>query len=366
MDTREKMNTPSSAGQVDMAGAVAGDIFAGPADDVGFPKTVETRSISPLQAGVRRFLRDKRAVICLGIILFLVVGSFIFPIIYQHLGPTVTGGLTGAETLTPAQYHAPLATDLANSDAPGTFFPLGPNSLVHPLGTDGIGRDILARLMAGVNISIEVALMVEVFDIGLGLLLGVLAGWHGGWLGMILDRFTDIVFAFPGLLLLLLIGAALGPAFDKVFTHDATVFGRMLMLALGLGLLSWPLMMRYVRGQTLELKERQFVEAARVTGGTDYKILSRHIVPNLLNIVIVASTLNILSTIVGEAGVSLLGAGLQPPASSLGLMIFDASGKITTAWTELFWPCFVIVILVVCFSFVGDGVNDAFNPRKKD
>lgn len=324
----------------------------------------EGPAISPFRAAVRRFVRDKRAVFFLGVVLFMVIGSYLLPLIYVRIGPTIVGGLLGNQKITAAVYHDPYQIDLSRSDQGGTFFPLGPNSLVHPLGTDAIGRDILARLMAGLNISIEVALMVEIFDIGLGVLLGTLAGWFGGWLGMVLDRFTDIIFAFPGLLLLLLIGASVGPIFDNIF-HTAT-FGRMLMLALGLGLLSWPLMMRYVRGQTLELKERQFVEAARTSGTTTFNILTKHIVPNLLSIIIVASTLNILATIIGEAGISLLGAGLKPPAASLGLMISDATSKLYTSWTELFWPCLVLVILVIAFSFMGDGVSDAFNPRKKD
>jgi oligopeptide transport system permease protein len=324
-------------------------------------------SVSPLQAAVRRFMQDKRAVFFLGVVLFIVIGSYIFPLIYTHVGPTIQGGLLGNQPTGPARYHDPYQIDLIRSDIPGTFFPLGPDSLVHPLGTDAIGRDIFARMMAGINISIEVALMVEVFDIGLGIILGTLAGWFGGWFGTVLDRFTDIVFAFPGLLLILLIGAAVGPIFDQVFTGQGQVFGRMLMLALAIGLLSWPLMMRYVRGQTLELKERQFVEAARTVGTSTTNILTRHIVPNLLSIVVVASTLNILATIIGEAGISLLGAGLKPPAASIGLMISDAVGRLSTdTWTELFWPCFILVVLVLAFSFMGDGVNDAFNPRKKD
>jgi oligopeptide transport system permease protein len=365
MDTTEKANSPDVADKLDLVVTV-GQGAMGSAPPIVAPEVVERITISPLRAGVRRFARDRRAVFCLSVILLIVIGSYVFPLIYTHIGPTVTGGITGTQVFTPAQYHTPYATDLASSDLPGTLLPLGPNSLVHPLGTDAIGRDIFSRLMAGVNISIEVALMVEVFDIGLGMLLGALAGWYGGWLGMVLDRFTDIIFAFPGLLLLLLIGAALGPVFDRIFPGNASVFGRMLMLSLGLGLLSWPLMMRYVRGRTLELRERQFIEAARVSGTSDVKILVRHIVPNLLDIVIVASTLNILSTIVGEAGITLLGAGLQPPASSLGLMIADATDKITVYPTEMLWPVVVLVVLVVAFSFVGDGVNDAFNPRSKD
>ena len=139
-----------------------------------------------------------------------------------------------------------------------------------------------------------------------------------------------------------------------------------LLLTLALGLLAWPLMMRFVRGRTLELKEQQFIEAARTVGGNDRAVILRHIVPNLMNIVIVAATLDILGTIIGEAGISLLGAGLKPPASSLGLMISDGTGHLYDNWIELLWPCVLLVVIVVAFSFVGDGVRDAFDPRTKD
>ncbi len=360
MDT---IDTPQGTGNIDKEPIVGTANYT----QLEMAEIAESRSISPLRAAARRFARDKRAVFCLAVVLIIVVGSFVFPPIYRHLGPTIVGGITGTEHVGPNDYHNPLNVDLSSSDTPGTLFPLGPNSLVHPLGTDTIGRDIFARLLGGVNISIELALMVEVFDIGLGVVLGTLAGWFGGGLGLVLDRFTDIIFAFPGLLLILLMGASLGPIFDTWF-HNNAVFGRMLLLTLAIGLLSWPLMMRYVRGQTLELKERQFVEAAHTVGTSTFNILRRHIVPNVLPIVIVASTLNILATIIGEAGISLLGAGLQPPATSLGLMISDAQAKIysPTAWTEEMWPCLVLIIIVIAFSFMGDGVSDAFNPRKKD
>lgn len=355
MDTTDAPNT------TDIENRVLGT--AGP-EQLEIIEVEESASVSPFRAALRRFLRDKRAVISLGVIIFIVVFSFVFPPIYRHIGPSFKGGVTGNRIITPQQYHDPAWAELTKVDAPGTLIPLGANSLSYPLGADLDGRDILARLMAGVNVSIEVALLVEVVDIGLGVLLGTLAGWYGGWLGTVLDRFTDIMFAFPGLLLVLLMAATLGPLFDQAFHYS--LFGRVVLLTLAIGLVAWPLMMRYVRGETLLLKEQQYVEAARTSGTTDLKIIWRHIIPNLMNIVVVASTLDILTTIIGEAGISLLGAGIRPPNTSLGLMISDASQKLYSSWTELFWPCFVLVVLVVCFSFVGDGVRDAFDPRTKD
>lgn len=327
-------------------------------------EAVEGVSVSPTRAAIRRFTRDRRAVICLGILLFVIIFSYVFPLIYQHLGPTITGGATGKQLVTPEQYHTPTWGELDQSDVPGTLFPLGPKSLQYPLGTDTVGHDIFADLMAGVNVSIEVAILVEIVDIGLGVLLGTLAAWYGGWLGAVLDRFTDIMFAFPGLLLILLIAATLGPQFDQVF-HNGLI-GRIFLLTFAIGLLAWPLMMRYVRGQSLLLKEQQYIEAARTVGTRDRTIIWRHLVPNLLNVVVVAATLDILTTIIGEAGISFLGAGIRPPYTSLGLMISNAASGLETYPTEMIWPCVVLVVLVLSFSFVGDGVRDAFDPRTKD
>ncbi|HEX6123268.1 MAG TPA: ABC transporter permease, partial [Ktedonobacterales bacterium] len=228
-----------------------------------------------------------------------------------------------------------------------------------------LGRDMLARLMAGTQVSFELAMLVEVLDVGIGILLGALAGWYGGWVGMVVDRFTDIVFAFPALLLIILMGASLGPIFDEhIFPGSGA--SRILMLTLALGLLAWPLMMRQVRGLTLQLKEQQFTEAARTVGTSDRRIILSHIVPNLTNIVIIIASLDILATIIGEAGISLLGFGIQEPNSSLGLMISDGVPQLYGTWTELFWPVAVLIILVITLSFIGDGARDAFDPRTLD
>jgi oligopeptide transport system permease protein len=314
----------------------------------------EGQSLSPFQASMRRLGRDKRAMFCLAVILLIIVGSYIGPFIYLHIGPTIHGGLTGTDIVPPEVYHVYTHQELLLADQPP--------SAAYPLGTDQLGRDILARLMAGVNVSIEVAFMVEVFDIGLGLLFGTLAGFFGGWLDMVLARFTDIMFAFPGLLFAILAAATLGSAFQDRFG----LAGRLLLVSLAIGAVVWPLMMRYVRGQVLQLKEQQFVEAAYSVGSSNSRIIMQHLVPNLLSIVVVASTLNVVGTIIGEATISLLGLGVQPPGSSLGLMIFEASSRITISAGEVLWPSTVLAILVLSFSFLGDGIQSAFNPRTKD
>jgi oligopeptide transport system permease protein len=351
-DSVELINTPE-------------DLIAGGAAPISAEELqyLKQQAISPLKAAVRRFLRDRRAVLCLSIILFIVLFSFLFPLFYVHMGPPIHGDVSGGKVLLPEQYHTASYQDLNTSDVLGTLFPLGAKSVVHPLGTDTNGRDILARLMVGVQTSIIVALAVEIFDIGVGVTLGALAGFFGGWLDMVLARFTDIMFAFPGLLLIVLVGATLGPAFDARFGAG---LGRIMLIIGAIGFLVWPLMMRLVRGETLALRERQFIEAARTVGTSRLGIIIRHIVPNLMGIVIVAATLNVLGTIGTEAAISLLGVGIQPPNTSLGLMIADARDLVYISIGELLIPGTMLVVLVVCLAFIGDGVRDAFDPRTKD
>ncbi len=316
----------------------------------------EGQSLSPMQASLRRLGRDRRAMFFAALTLLIVVVAYVGPLLYTQVGPPITGGVTGTETLTPLQYHNYTQVDVTREDMYPSF------SIIHPLGTDAIGRDILARLMAGVNISIEVAILVEVLDVGLGVGIGALAGYYGGWLATFLDRFTDIMFAFPGLLFAILAAATLGPAFQNRFGLP----GRLILVSLALGIAVWPFMARLVRGQTLQLREQQFIEASKTVGTSNFQIILSHIVPNLFNIVVVAAVLDMVGTIVSEAVISLLGLGVQPPGSSLGLMINDGIQQIYINPWEVLLPTIVLTVLVLAFSFVGDGVQDAFNPRTKD
>jgi peptide/nickel transport system permease protein len=317
-------------------------------------RVTEGQSLSPVQASLRRLGRDKRAMVCFAVILFIVVFSYVFPYFYLHIGPIIQGGLSGTTPVGPEIYHQYTHQELLLLDSPP--------SAAYPLGSDLIGRDILARMMAGVNISIQIALFVEVLDIFLGVTIGTLAGFFGGWVDTGLARFTDIMFAFPGLLLVIMAAATLGPTATKQFG----LIGRLLVVAVIIGITIWPVMARFVRGQALQIKEQQYMEAARTVGGTNRQLILRHIVPNLFSIVIAAATLNMVGTITAEAVISLLGLGVQPPGSSLGLMINDGLVNLSTYPSEVIFPSLVLVLLVVCFAFFGDGVRDAFDPRTKD
>lgn len=323
-------------------------------------KQEEKELLTPFQESVKRLRRDKRAMASLGVILFFIAIALIGPVIYQHVGGPMQSTLNG--TVQPDQYHGFSHEEVDRQNE-------GP-SAQYWLGTDSLGRDLLARLMQGLLISMSVAVLVEIVDVVLGVTIGVLAGYYGGWIDWLLARFTDIVFAFPGLLFLILISGILGGWADRTLGKIPIVGtngnARLLLIALGLSLVIWPLMARYVRGQTLQLKEQQFVEAARTSGTTSRQIILRHIIPNLFSIVVIASTLNISSTIIAEAGISFLGLGVQAPGSSIGLMISDGAQFLRTHPWEAVLPCIVLAILVLAFSFLGDGVRDAFDPRAKD
>jgi peptide/nickel transport system permease protein len=332
-----------------------------PIDQVPPSDQKEQKTPTPLQDSLRRIRRDRRAMVCLGIIVFFIVLAIVGPPIYQHIGGPYSSPLNG-NTIGPDQYHTFYHEELSNQDQ----LPSG----MYWLGTDDLGRDILARLMQGLLISLSVAVLVEVVDIILGIVVGVLAGYYGGWIDQFLARFTDLMFAFPGLLFLILVAGIWGAWADdhlsKLPVIGANGNARLLLVSLALAFTVWPLMARYVRGQTLQLKEQQFIEAARTSGSSDAHIILRHIVPNLTSIVVIAATLNISNTIIAEAGISYLGLGVQPPGSSIGLMISDAAQYVDTHPWEVLVPSLALLIIVLAFSFLGDGLRDAFDPRAKD
>lgn len=327
----------------------------------GTEKKAAEKTTTPLQDSLRRLRRDKRAMVSLAIIALFIIIPIIGPVIYQHVGGQIVDTLSGKK-IGPEVYHSPFVQRLDKQDE----LP----SATNWLGTDAIGRDILARLMQGMLISLFVAIAVEIVNIVLGILVGVCAGFFGGWIDQFLARFTDIMFAFPGLLFVILIAGIFGNALDaplsKVPVLGANGNARLLLVSVALAFVGWPLMARFVRGQTLQLKEQQFIEAARTSGTTNRHIITKHIVPNLFNIVVVAATLDIANTVIAEAGLSFLGLGVSTPGSSIGLMISDAQTLVDVHPWEVMVPAVTLTIIVLAFSFLGDGLRDAFDPRAKD
>ena len=229
----------------------------------------------------------------------------------------------------------------------------------HLLGTDSLGRDTLARIMQGLRVSLTVAFFVELITIAVGASLGLVAGYTGGHVDNAISRVADMLFAFPGLLFAILVAAVFGQPVTERFGG----MGRLLLVAGSLALVSWPLMARYVRGQTLALKERDFVGAARSIGATNGRIMRGHILPGVIGLIVVSATLDVAAVVVSEATLSLLGLGIQPPDPSIGQMIRQSIDYLETNWLQVFFPSLVLTLLVLVFSFTGDGLRDAVDPQ---
>ena len=231
-------------------------------------------------------------------------------------------------------------------------------SAAHPLGTDYLGRDTLARLVSGLRVSLLVAAYVAILDLILGVPAGLAAGYFGGKVDVIVTRVADVLFAFPGLLLAILVAAIFGPAMTARFGG----IGRLMLVAGALSLVSWPMMARLVRSQTLSIREREFISAANALGARDGRIVVRHVLPQLVGLIVTTSTLGIASVIVNEAVLSLLGLGIQPPDPSIGKMITDAIPYLEMNGIQVLLPSAILVTIVLAVSFVGDGLRDAFDP----
>ncbi len=219
-----------------------------------------------------------------------------------------------------------------------------------PLGTDHLARDVFSRMMYGARISLSIGFVAVGISVTIGTLLGAVAGYLGGWVDTVVMRFVDMVISFPRLVLLIAIVAL----FDS---HS--IF---LIMAV-LGLTQWPGTARIVRGEVLSLREREFIEAARALGFSRRRIIARHVIPNALAPVIVTATLGIGNVIVLEAGLSFLGLGLNPPTPSWGSMVADGRDHLLNAWWISTFPGLAIVLTVVAFNLVGDGLRDALDPR---
>lgn len=277
-----------------------------------------------------RFFRNRAAVagliVLIAVAAFAVIGPFIAPwnnedIDWNVLGNVETGGRPSLET--------------------GHWF-----------GTDALGRDLFARTVQGTQISLLVGIVGALISVIVGTIYGAVAGYFGGRIDNIMMRIVDVLMSIPYMFVLILL---------------LVVFGRSLfMLFVGIGLISWLDMARIARGQTLTLKGKAYIEAARATGVRPFTIILRHIIPNLLGVVIVYATLLVPSMIIYESFISFLGLGVQEPLTSWGALINDGAAEMTngTLWM-LTWPLFFFVITLFGFFFVGDGLRDALDPKDR-
>lgn len=295
---------------------------AASADIVVGAERIESLEIGQWQAVFRRLRRHRFALLG-AVVVFL----FSFIAIF-------------AEILAPGGYDQ---QNLLNRYA-------GP-SREHLLGTDDLGRDVLTRLMYGGRISLMVAFTATLFATGVGTVLGALAGYLGGWVETILMRFADIMLSLPALPILIILSAALGPSVQTIILV-LTVFG-------------WMTVARLTHGAVLSLRHREFTEAARALGGGAWHTIVRHMLPNAMAPIIVASTLGFGNRVVIEATLSFLGLGINPPIPSWGNMLQNAQGYIWSQPWLAVYPGAAIFFMVLAINFFGDGLRDSLDPRLK-
>jgi len=226
---------------------------------------------------------------------------------------------------------------------------LSPPSAEHLLGTDEGGRDVLTRLLYGARVSLLIGIVPTLLSMAIGAALGILSGFVGGKTDTVIMRIADIMLAFPSILLAMVLMYMLGDGLINVF--------------LTLSIVNWASVARVVRAETLRLKELEYVQAARVIGVRRNKILLRHILPNCIPTMIVLFTLNVPSSILTESSLSFLGLGVQPPAASWGLMVNQGRQYLYTAPWLSFVPCIAIMLIVLAFNFLGDGLRDVLDPH---
>ena len=286
---------------------------------------LEVQSLTQWQLARKKFFQHKLAMTALVILTFIFLASLF------------------AEFVAPYPFDAPNVPDRS---LPPTF------EGFHIFGTDKIGRDYFSRTIYGTRTSMYVAFIVASVSTVLGIVIGGIAGYYGGKIDNLLMRITDLFLTIPFLAILLVLSSFLGA-------------GNPVRVAFILAFLFWTGLARIVRGEFLSLREKEFVEAAKVLGASDSRIIFRHILPNTVGPIIVNATLIVATAILVEAALSFLGFGIQPPFPALGKLISDGQDSLTTQWWLATFPGLTIVLIALCINFIGDGLRDALDPKQR-
>ena len=284
--------------------------------------TVQPRGDSQWAIAGRHFKKNRLAMAGLAVMIILYIITLITPLV-APFDPAAQGDIVLTRNLPPSAENL--------------------------MGTDKFGRDIFSRVLYGSRISLTIGFIAVGISVTLGTLVGALAGYFGGYVDTMLMRRTDMMLSFPRLVLLIVVIALFSPSIWLVVAV--------------LGLTGWMGTARLVRGEVLSLREREFVQAARALGMGDWRIISRHVIPNTMAPVIVSATLGIGQTILTEASLSFLGLGVQPPTPSWGNMVADGRDALIEAWWIATFPGIAIVVTVIAFNLLGDGLRDALDPR---
>ncbi|MFP8953642.1 nickel transporter permease [Natrialbaceae archaeon A-arb3/5] len=239
--------------------------------------------------------------------------------------------------------YDPTAQDLSNR--------LQGPSMSHPLGTDQLGRDVATRLVYGARLSLGIAILVTTLRVVIGTTVGLVAGYAGGWVDELFMRLVDVQLAFPGLVLALVVAGILGPSLRNVM--------------IALAIVGWTTYARVVRGSVLTIKEQEYVDAARLVGTPRRRLFKRHLLPGVINPVLVLATLNLGTVVLATAGLSFIGLGAQPPTAEWGTMLAGGREYIRSAWWIVNAPGVAIMLTVLGFNLLGDGLRDVLDPKQQ-
>jgi oligopeptide transport system permease protein len=314
-----------------------------------------TNSLTPNQRAWRRFRKNRPAVVSAGFLAALVVLVLAWPLCLQVVSQAGTTGAAFAQTHDPDQL----------SDEQ-----FQPPTRQHWFGTDVHGRDLFSRVLYGAEISLLVGIVGAGVSLVIGVLWGSIAGYAGGRTDSLMMRFVDILYSLPSIIFVIVLITTLEGLLKQwlaaIGSDRFARFARLLFLFVGLGAVSWLTMARIVRGQVLSLRSRAFVEASRALGASPLRILSRHIIPNVLGVVIVYLTLTVPAIILYESFLSYLGIGIQPPMASWGSLIAEGADQmnpIRIYWWLIVFPGGVLVSTLLALNFLGDGLRDAWDVQ---